>query len=308
MTGAKIMSPSLSKVVVIGGSGNLGIPLVSAFKANSFFHLTVLSRKSSKVEFDPSINVIRVGDEYPEQELYKAFKGQDAVIGSFNHQADRFQQGMIDAAIKAGVKRFIPADFGSNGENEAVLELFPRLKGKKAVIEYLKSKESDTFSWTSIITGLFIDQALKNGFMGYKLADHETTIWDSGHARFSCSTTPNIARAVMQVLLHPNETANKYIYTSSFEITQSEILASLEKITGGKAWSVTHVTSEDQIKAGREAMAVGDFVGSGKLALAASYRGIYGADFEKEGKLANAMLGVPKENLDDFLEAIMSHR
>lgn len=212
---------------------------------------------------------------------------------------------MIDAAIKAGIKRYIPADFGSNGENEAVLDLFPPLKGKRATVEYLKSKESATFTWTSIITGLFVDMALKNTFLGYDIANHKATIWNSGNERFSCSTTPNVARAVLQVLSQPDVTANRYIYTSSFEITQNEILASLEKVTGGKPWGVEHVTSENQIKAGKEAMAKGDFIGTGKLALAASFGGIYGADFVAEGKLANEMLGVPKENLDHVLKGIV---
>lgn len=89
--------------------------------------------------------------------MYEAFHGQDAVVATFNHKSNGAQQGMIDAAIKAGIKRFIPADFGSNGENKAVLDLFPPLRGKAATIEYLRSKESSTFSWTSIVTGLFVD-------------------------------------------------------------------------------------------------------------------------------------------------------
>lgn len=142
--------------------------------------------------------------------------------------------------------------------------------------------------------------------MGYNLAAKEATIWDSGNGRFSCSSRANIAKAVAAVLLNPDKTANKYIYTSSFEVTQNEILQSLEKqTTGGQPWKVHPVTSEDQIKSGREAMAKGDFVGTGKLALAASYAGTYGGNFMEEGKLANEELGIPREDLDEVVKSVL---
>ena len=131
---------------------------MTALKAHQFFTITIITRHSSKSNYsDPDIHVVKVADDYPEEELVKAFKDQDAVIASLNYKANPFQKSMIDAAVTAGVKRFIPSDFGSNSENKAVLELEPRLKAKSDVVDYLRSKESHSFTWTSIITGLFID-------------------------------------------------------------------------------------------------------------------------------------------------------
>ena len=212
---------------------------------------------------------------------------------------------MIDAAAEAGVKRFIPADFGSNGENEAALELQPRLKAKNADVDRLRTKESTGMTWTSIVTGLFLDMAIKNGFMGFNIKQREATIWDSGDGKFSCSIRPTIGATVAGVLKQPEATKNRYIYTSSLETSQNEILRSLEKQTGGTQWKVEHVTFENMIKEGQEALKAGDFIGMGKLALAASYSAKYGGNFAAEGKLANEMLGIPKENLDEVLADVL---
>ena len=65
---------------------------------------------------------------------------------------------MIDAAVSAGVKRFIPSEFGSNTLNTKVVELFsPALDMKVDVLKYLKEQEGRGLSWTGIATGPFFD-------------------------------------------------------------------------------------------------------------------------------------------------------
>lgn len=66
------------------------------------------------------------------------------------------QKRFVDAAVRAGVKRFLPSEFSVSSENAAVLQLLPLFGQKKEVIEYLKSKESVGLTWTGIATsGLF---------------------------------------------------------------------------------------------------------------------------------------------------------
>jgi len=55
------------------------------------------------------------------------------------------------------VKRFVPAEFGSNTANAKAVELVPIFKGKEEVTNYLKSKESEGLSWTAIVNGPFFD-------------------------------------------------------------------------------------------------------------------------------------------------------
>lgn len=64
---------------------------------------------------------------------------------------------MIDAAVDAGIKRFIPSDYGSVAENPEATALDPRKGDCENVVEYLRSKESYGLTWTAVITGLFFD-------------------------------------------------------------------------------------------------------------------------------------------------------
>lgn len=60
--------------------------------------------------------------------------------------------------MKAGVKRFIPSEYGNNTLNAKVVEMFsPKMDVKVEVLEYLKKQEGNRMSWTGLATGGFFD-------------------------------------------------------------------------------------------------------------------------------------------------------
>ena len=65
------------------------------------------------------------------------------------------QKAIVDAAVKSGVKRFIPSEFGSRTHDARVRAIVPVFQGKRAVVEYLESKSGIT--WTGVVTGPFFD-------------------------------------------------------------------------------------------------------------------------------------------------------
>jgi hypothetical protein len=67
------------------------------------------------------------------------------------------QTAIIDAAVAAGVRRFIPAEFGCDTAPANAAEVVPPLAMKKDVVVYLQSKEADGLSWTSICCGMWLD-------------------------------------------------------------------------------------------------------------------------------------------------------
>lgn len=119
--------------------------------------MSVLSRKGSKSTYASHIKVHEVDESYPEEELVSAFKGQDAVVVTIPVFDANKIKILIDAAIKAGVKRFIPSEFGSDTTQKKVVEKLPIFSPKIEVIEYLRSRESSGLSWTAIVTGAFFD-------------------------------------------------------------------------------------------------------------------------------------------------------
>jgi NmrA-like family len=71
------------------------------------------------------------------------------------------QKKIIDAAIKAGVKKFLPLEFSTNTLSDTVQQLVPVFNGNKDVIDYLKSKEDGAMTWTAIACGLLFDWVCK---------------------------------------------------------------------------------------------------------------------------------------------------
>lgn len=88
--------------------------------------------------------------------MVSAFKDQDAVILTTGHGLTN-PNGIVDAAIKAGVKRFVPSEFGSNTQNKGAVGLASMMAGKAALVDYLRSKESTGLTWTALATGIFFD-------------------------------------------------------------------------------------------------------------------------------------------------------
>lgn len=94
--------------------------------------------------------------DYSESSLLLAFKGQDAVVNTITMPDFEEQKRMIDIAVSAGVKRFIPAEFGIDTSKEETVEIMTFLKMKPRIIQYLGSIQ-DKIAWTGIITGPFFD-------------------------------------------------------------------------------------------------------------------------------------------------------
>ena len=66
-------------------------------------------------------------------------------------------KAFIDAAIKAGVKRYFGPEFGGKSMEPRVIEAVPMFQGKRNIAEYLISKEAEGLTWTGVLTGNFFD-------------------------------------------------------------------------------------------------------------------------------------------------------
>ncbi|KFY10925.1 hypothetical protein V491_07404, partial [Pseudogymnoascus sp. VKM F-3775] len=109
----------IKNVAVAAASGNLGPSILKALVDSNLFSITVLTRPSSNHKFPPSVTVLPV-DYSSTTSLTSALTGQDAVIALFGAETLTLQLPLLDAAIAAGVTRFIPSEFGSDTLNEHV--------------------------------------------------------------------------------------------------------------------------------------------------------------------------------------------
>ncbi|MCJ1420838.1 hypothetical protein MMC32_007197 [Xylographa parallela] len=298
---------SIKNVIILGAGGNLGPSILSALTSDPHFTVSVLSRHSSTSTFPAHVTVHRISDAYPEAELVAAFQGQDAVVSTLSHAAGGGHKAITDAAVKAGVKRFVASEFGSNTQNANLMALVPSMfKPKVAVVDYLREQESAGLTWSAFITGAFFDWGLKVGFLGFDIAAHTATIFDDGAAEWATTNLAQIGRAVRNALRAPEKSANRYLYVSSFTVSQNRILAACEKATGQK-WTVTRVDGQAVKRAALARMAKGelDMGVFTDLIRVIHFMDGYGSNYVEEGQGCNELLSLETESLDETVARVV---
>jgi uncharacterized protein YbjT (DUF2867 family) len=278
------MVQEFKNVALVGAGGNTGPSILNAL-LEAKFNVTVLSRPSSTATFPTNVTVLKT--DYSEESLVEVLKGQDAVVSAIGGQGLGSQKTIIDAAIKAGVKRFIPSEYGHDVRDEKLVKVIPFFANKGDIIRHAQSKAAahPEFSWTGVATGAYFDWGLKVDFFDFDLKNHSVTVWDDGNNRFSATNLATIGRYVAAVLKHPEETANKYIFVHSFSTTQNEIIAALEKHSG-KTWTKKHTTVAQGIKDAAAAFKKGDYENGLRLGFRSIlYGSEYSEGFEKKETL-----------------------
>lgn len=295
----------IKNVIVVGASGNLGPGILQALILSQKFTVSVLTRTTttSSSAFPSTVTVHKT--DYSPASLESAFKGQDAIVSVIAGAGLGEQKKIVDAAIKAGVKRFIPSEFGSNTDSKEAQALVPVFSRKIEIREYLDSKSSDGLTWTGIVTGPIFDRSLKLGFLGFDIASKRATIYDAGDRPFTTTTSTQLGSAVVGVLTKPEAGKNKYVYVGSFTTTQNEVLSALESATGSK-WTVEKTSSAEKVNLGKDRV-VGrrDSSAIRPLVTAAMYHEKGGSDFESEVGLSNDSLGLKKESLEQVVKSVV---
>ncbi len=148
-------------------TGNLGPSILTALHTAGF-RVTALARASSQhtnstPQFPPHLEphlAVRHVDYASFESIKEALQGQDAVVSVVGTGAIAVQRLFVDAAVAAGVRRFVPSEFGVNTRKVRGTPIGGVLKGKIAVVDYLEevvAKGESELTWTGVATGLFFD-------------------------------------------------------------------------------------------------------------------------------------------------------
>ncbi|KAK2873958.1 hypothetical protein FQN49_001961 [Arthroderma sp. PD_2] len=295
------------EVTLVGADGRLGPAMLDELLASGKFQVCVLKRASSKSksQYHPSVRVVRVSDDFPVDEVADALKGQDALVVTITPYLTELQKRLADAAVKAGVKHFIPADFGScDSRDKNVCELAPLYGRKTGVREYLQTLSTNSshgFFWTSLVCGHFFNKDLqwKHIFLEAGRAD----VFGDGELRASASTLKQIGTATAKVLEMgaAEQTRNKVLFIQSFCVSQNQVIAAIERSAGVqlKVESLDVQKFIDQWKPKSDA---GDPEGAEELIWAL---GTLYSNWE-ERELSNSLLGLSEESLDEVVTEILS--
>ncbi|KAF4545189.1 NmrA-like family protein [Lasiodiplodia theobromae] len=251
----------------------------------------------------PEVNVIRV--DFSFDSLKAAFTGKDAVISLLGHHAFDAQKTVIEAAIAAGVKRFIPSEFGVDTSNPEVVSQVPFVVGKKQVVDYLRSRE-DAISWTAVLTGIFFDWGLWQGWLGFDLGKKKVKLWDGGETPFATTEIDVIGKTLVALLSRGDayqQSANTYVHVAGHVTTQLEIWKTLEKVTGEKFEVYTEVDATSHGKRVKQEIADGEWANALDLLKVVT--------FDKNQKLGifpkywNDLLGLPKPDMEQTIREVI---
>ncbi|KAM0265398.1 hypothetical protein ACHAQJ_000240 [Trichoderma viride] len=294
-------------IAVLGGTGQVGRPIVKAL-IDADFNVTVVTRSSS---LNPKeINgAIFVTSDYTYESLVKIFTGQEAVVSAVAAGPPiAAQKVMVDAASQAGVRRFIPSEYGSSSIAQPLEDFKKLMAPKTELIGYLREKcrLHPQLSWTCLSGGALFDVGIHSRAWGISVSERTATIFDTGEARFDSTTIPAMAQSVVSVLQRPADSANQYLLIRSFVVSQSEILAVLEDITQSK-WLVSYVNAENLRQEGWRLLAGGNpKQGIESIIRGALFQGQKDISVYQDD-LANTQLGLPTTNLRDYLESMVKN-
>ncbi|KAJ5818254.1 hypothetical protein N7474_003845 [Penicillium riverlandense] len=215
---------SATKVALVGGSGNLG-PAILSELLGAGFAVTVLTRQDSSKTFDSRAQIAKVDYESLES-LKAALVGQDVVVNTLGVGAvpRDIHLRLVDAAVAAGVKRFLPSEYGSDTTHPNTAKL-PVFGDKVAVQEHLKNvSQQSGLTYTILVNGPFLDWGIKTGFL-LDLSGPVAAMYDGGDRKFSATTLRGVGKAVVGIVSNLSATKNTTVFVHEATVSQKELLA-----------------------------------------------------------------------------------
>ena len=206
--------------------------------------MTLLGRSENNKKGLPAGVSFGVVDYNSIDSLEAAFHGQDAIVSSVGIKAIPGRKLIIDAAIKAGVKRFIPSDFGSltTDPNSAHL---PQHLGMADIRRHVKAKaDTGLIEYTILSVGAFTE------FIAFDLLIHwqhkYAEIWGGGQALISTTSLSAAGKAISGALKNLEATKNRNIFVHGFAVSQVQYLNMAKKYAKPETkWSVIKINDTE---------------------------------------------------------------
>lgn len=307
---------SIDKVALAGATGNLGPAILDAL-VSAGFRVTVLTRQTTPPNLPSSVAVRQV-DYTSLDSLTLALQGQDAVVSSLPSLASTFPNNgssnnneqllLVEAAAKAGIKRFLPSEFGANTsshEKTRSLPIFqPKVAVQGALMEQVRSNPNG-MSYTLIHTGLFLDWSFMVGFL-MKIQEKSINLYNGGDGVFSTTTLGSIGKAVVGVLRNLDATKNRAVFVQDTATTLKDLLIKAKKASGGaEGWKEESVAVDELLANAWEELRK-ENPNPGVFIFNFIIASVWGEEFEGHFQiLDNDLLGI-RQLSDDELQAIVS--
>jgi hypothetical protein len=291
-------------VALFGANSRVGPHILAALLASELpLRIILLLRPSSTpppippLEAPKEVRTIVLPNEPTNADLEHALAGVDVLVSALDAALVDLHLRLADACVTTGVRRFIPADFGSvRSDDPYTLDLMQNFRNKTRVRWHCQRLAEDhpAFSWTSLVTGHFLDFGLETELLGLDIPGGKALLFDGGKDKWSATTRAQIGRAVVGVIVHEAKTANQMLLVQSVCTTQLEILDAVQSVTG-KRLETKFVDSKAFLREQLVRWENGDDDGE---EMAVALLGIQRSNWTGEATFANKLLGLEEEDLE----------
>lgn len=230
-------------------AGRIGLPIALELNNNGY-QVTIFTRDAKHLTVLPTAIKIQQVDYDSERSLVGALHDQDALVSAVAMSAISNQPRMIDAAIAAGVKYFIPAEYTVNSR-DAAAQGQPMMSSVVAMQKYLATKE-DRISWFVINCGALLEFVLDHPVI-LNFDKRTATLWDGGEGAISLSNIPLLARAVSAVLKQPERVADHRLKVHGGTVTQTRALEIAKQAAAGE-WTAQEGDSQAAFSASMKSL------------------------------------------------------
>ncbi|KIW41828.1 uncharacterized protein PV06_05435 [Exophiala oligosperma] len=250
-----------SKAFVVGGGGETGRAIVEALLQDAHFEVTCSVRSPAAAHSAlrtfrqqhglkiVTANPLNDSVEY----LASLLQGFDVVIVAVNAFSLSVQIPLIDASVKAGVKRFVPTNWGTPCPRGGIMDMRDE---KEEIHDHIFRHR---LGFTIIDVGTWYQVSfprVPSGRLDYAAFDPSNEIYGDGETPNMLIDERDVGRITAQIIKDPR-TLNKRVYCYGQILSQKEVGTIIRQKTGEELdlESVSAADIYDRIATARKAYA-----------------------------------------------------
>lgn len=269
-------------VLFIGGASGVARSFLPPLIASPNVNITILSRlnsTSSLANLPSSIKKVNA-DLTDLPTLISAFEGIDVIVSTISFAVLHHEALYLEAAIAAGVKRFIASGYGVDPAHPSIQTKkdHPFFKPKisnQALQEKLAAEGK--ISYTTIVPAAFADWGFEYSFWGIDIPNRKAILIDGGDVPYSSTNLLTVGKTLAWIVNNLDASKNRKIYIQDIAASQNELLAETEKVLGGEPFEREYLTGPEAFDKGVKLATEGKLAEGVKLVLLATVCGKDGA-------------------------------
>jgi hypothetical protein len=225
---------------------------------------------------------------------------------------------VVSAAAKAGIRYVMPNAYGLDFFRKPALTA--AVPAGQAVVARAAESANAGMVWIAMTTGPWYEYSLRSGeaLYGFDFAKRSVVLYDDGNTAVDTTTWAQCGRTIASLLslpLFPEDeedaaktvTLSRFfgrtIAVSSFRVSQRDMLASVQRVTGttDADWKIVTQNAEERYAEGVKEMEQGNMLGF--------FKSMYARVFYPDGvgllETDNEALGLPVEDLDEATKVVL---